>query len=64
MFYCYKKNYSFIHAINKIYVLLIKDIIMMFIHLILINKKKFNYRFNRIYGAISSILGLKSFKRP
>ena len=37
---------------------------MMFIHLILINKKKFSYRFNRIYGAISSILGFKSFKRP
>ena len=31
---------------------------------ILINKKKFNFRFNRVSGAISSILGLKSFKRP
>ena len=64
MFYYYKKNYSFIDAINRIYILLIKDIIMMFVHLILINKKKFNFRFNRVYGAISSILGLKSFKRP
>ena len=38
MFYCYKKNYSFINAISRIYILLIKDILMMFVNLILINK--------------------------
>ena len=64
MFYFYKKNYNLIYAIKKIYILLIKDIIMMLVYLTLINKVKFNHRLNRVYGAISAILGLKSFKRP
>ena len=64
MFYFYKKNYSFVYAIKKIYILLIKDIFMMLVFLFLINKIEFNLRFNRVYGVISAILGLKSFKRP
>ena len=64
MFYFYKKNYSFNRAIKETYFILIKDIFMMFFYLILIDKNKSYNRFNNIYGIISAILGLKSFKRP
>jgi len=64
MFYFYKKNYGFFKGIKKIYILLIKDFIMLIFSLLLVNKNIFNYRFNRICGTISSILGFRSFKRP
>ena len=64
MFYFYKKNYSFIKAIKKVYIMLFKDLIMMLCYLILLKKQNFNYRFNRVYGVICSIFGIKSFKRP
>ena len=64
MFYFYKKNYSFLEAIKKIYILFIKDLIMMIFSIFIINKNIFYYRFNRLYGAISSVIGLRSFKRP
>ena len=64
IFYFYKKNYSFSRAIKETYFILIKDTFMMFFYLILINKNKFYIRFNNISGIISSMLGLKSFKRP
>ena len=64
MFYYYKKNYNFLKAINMIYLLVIKDIFMTFFYLFSLNKKKLSYRFHRIYGFTSAILGFKSFKRP
>ncbi len=64
MFYYYKKNYNYLKAINIIYLLVAKDVFLIFFYLLSQNKKKLNYRFYRFYGAISAILGLKSFKRP
>ena len=64
MFYYYKKNYDFFKAINMIYLLVVKDILMTFFYLFSLNKKKLIYRLHRIYGFTSAILGFKSFKRP
>ena len=63
MFYFYKKNYSFLFGLRKTYMLIIKDLIMILCYLLILNKKKLNKRFFRIYGIFCSILGLRSFKR-
>ena len=64
MFYFYKKNYNYLFALKKTYIYLIKDCIKLIIYLIVFDKYNFLIRFNRIYGLLSSILGLQSFKRP
>ena len=63
MFYFYKKNYSFLFGLRKTYMFIIKDLIMILCYLIILDKKKLNNRFFRIYGIFFSILGLRSFKR-
>ena len=63
MFYFYKKNYNFFTAINKTFKFLIKDFLMLMFFIISFNFKKSSIRFYRLYGLISSILGLKSFLR-
>ena len=64
MFYYYKKNYNYFYALKKTYIFLIKDCIKLVIYLIMLDRYNFSIRFHRIYGLLSSILGLKSFKRP
>lgn len=64
MFYFYKKNFGFFNALKKIYLIVLKDFLMMNFSLLFLNKKNFTYRLNRLYGAICSIFGLSSFKRP
>ena len=63
MFYFYKKNYNFFTAINKTFKFLIKDFLMLIFFIISFNFNKSSIRFYRLYGLISSILGLKSFLR-
>ena len=63
-FYFYKKNYNYFYALKKTYIFLIKDCIKLMIYLIMLDGYNFSIRFHRIYGLLSSIFGLKSFKRP
>lgn len=63
MFYFYKKNYDFFTALNRSFGFLIKDSLMLIFFIISLNFKKSTNRFYRLYGLISSILGLKSFLR-
>ena len=64
MFYYYKKNYSFLEAINKTYMLMIKDFVMLIFYLFLFKKDLIYKRFYRLYGIFSSILNFKSYLRP
>ena len=64
MFYYYKKNYNYIYALKKTYIFFLKDLIKLTIYLFLLDRHNFRIRYYRIYGLISSVLCLKSFKRP
>ncbi len=64
MFYFYRKNYNYFFALKKTYIYLFKDCIKLFIYLILLDRYNFQIRFYRIYGLLTSIMGIKSFKRP
>ena len=64
MFYFYKKNFGYISALKKTSKFLIKDLIVLLISIFFFDFKKMKLRFFRLYGLISSILGLKSFLRP
>ena len=64
MFYFYKKNLGYISAIRKTYKYFIKDFIVLLISIFVFDFKKMKLRFFRLYGLISSIIGLKSFLRP
>ena len=63
MFFYLKKNYNFYETFKKTTPLILKDVVMMGIYLFLIDKNKFLIRFYRLYGIMSSIIGLKSFLR-
>jgi len=64
MFYFYKKNFNYFKALEKTFLFLIKDLIMIFFYICIIDKKKIKNRYYRIYGIISSMLGMSSFLRP
>ena len=63
MFYYYKKNFTFFLALKKISKFIIKDFIMFFYYLFLLDHNNYKLRFYRLFGSISSIIGLKSFLR-
>ena len=63
MFYFYKKNYTYMFAFKKVSKFIFKDSIMLLYYLCLMDKNNFKLRFYRLYGAISSMIGLKSFLR-
>ena len=63
MFHFYKKNFTYLFAIKKISKFIIKDFLMLFYFLCLLDKNNYKLRFYRLYGSISSIIGLKSFLR-
>jgi len=63
MFYVNKKNFGFFYAIKKSYIFLGKDIVLLIFYCFKLDSLNFLIRFNKIYGLISSIIGLKSFKR-
>jgi N-acetylglucosaminyl-diphospho-decaprenol L-rhamnosyltransferase len=63
MFYVFKKNYGYLYAVKKTYIYLIKDLIMLNIFFLKLDKFNFLKRFNRITGLITSMLNIKSFKR-
>ena len=63
MFYVYNKNYGYLFAIKKCYIYLIKDLIMLCIFFLKLDKFNFLKRFNRISGLIISMLNIRSFKR-
>tara|TARA_B100001758_G_C18158962_1_gene478085 strand:+ start:71 stop:265 length:195 start_codon:yes stop_codon:yes gene_type:complete len=64
MFYFYKKNYNYFEALKKVSKFIIKDILMLLFYLIILDKKNYKKRFYRLFGVISSMIGLKSFLRP
>ena len=64
MFYFYKKNYNYFEAFKKVSKFIIKDILMLLFYLIILDKKNYKKRFYRLFGVISSMIGLKSFLRP
>ena len=64
MFYFYKKNYNYFEALKKVSKLIIKDILMLLFYLLLLDKKNYSIRLYRLFGVISSMIGLKSFLRP
>ena len=63
MFYVYKKNYGYLFAIKKCYLYLIKDLIMLCVFFVKLDRFNFLKRLNRILGLTASMLDLKSFKR-
>jgi len=64
MFYFYKKNFGYLKALKKTFFFLIQDLIMIVFYSCIIDKKKIKNRFYRIYGAITSMLGVSAFLRP
>lgn len=62
MFIKKKKNY--INALKIISPFLLKDILKLFFYILTFNFKFANKRIYRISGAISSIIGRPSYKRP
>ena len=64
MFYFYKKNFTYLFALKKISLFIVKDFVMFFFFLFLFDKNSSKLRFYRLFGAISSVIGLKSFLRP
>ena len=63
MFYVFKKNYGYLYAIKKSYIYLFKDLMMLSIFFLKLDKFNFLKRLNRIMGLITSMLNIKSFKR-
>ena len=63
MFYVYKKNFGYLFAIKKCYIYLVKDLMMLCIFFLKLDKFNFLKRFNRISGLIISMLNIRSFKR-
>ena len=64
MFFYYKKNFNYWKAIKKTFLILFSDLFMIIFFLISFNIKSLKIRFFRVFGLISSIVGLKSFLRP
>ena len=64
MFYYNKKHFGYLKAFKFTINFLLKDLIMMVLYILILRPKEIQKRYYRIYGTISSILGLKSFLRP
>lgn len=64
MFYVYKKKTNYINALKIIFPFITKDILKLFYYLLTLNFKLANKRLYRISGAINSIIGRSSYKRP
>ena len=64
MFYYYKKNFSYMCAIKKTFLLILKDIFMILIYVLLFDKIQMKKRFYRLYGVFASVFGLTSYLRP
>ena len=64
MYYVYKKNKDTFDALKVVIPLIVKDIIKLIFYLITFRLKLANKRLYRLSGAINSIIGRKSFKRP
>lgn len=64
MFYFYRKNYNFLYALKKTYLLICKDLIKLIFYIITFDKIGFKVRFYRLHGIACAIIGLKAYKRP
>ena len=64
MFYFYRKNYNFLYALKKTYLLICKDLIKLIFYMLTFDKISFKVRFYRLHGIACSIIGLKAYKRP
>ena len=64
MYYVYKKKTNFLNALKIIFPYVFKDIIKLLFYLIILNFKSANKRLYRLSGAINSVFGKSSYKRP
>jgi N-acetylglucosaminyl-diphospho-decaprenol L-rhamnosyltransferase len=64
MYYVYKKKTGSLNALKIVTPYIIKDIIKLIFYMVTFKIALANKRFHRLSGAISSIIGKKSFKRP
>ena len=62
MFYYYRKNFGFFVFVKHSNIL--KDLLMLIFYFLLFDNIKLKIRFYRIFGIITSMLGLRSFLRP
>lgn len=63
-FYFYRKHYSYSYAIKKNLTIFFSDLIHLFYFILKNDKKNICIRYYRLSGLISSMLMLKSSKRP
>tara|TARA_B100001059_G_C17787077_1_gene557815 strand:- start:743 stop:1564 length:822 start_codon:yes stop_codon:yes gene_type:complete len=64
MYYVYKKNKGKLNALKVVTPLIVKDLIKLTYYLIIFKFKPARKRIYRLSGAIHSIIGCRSFKRP
>ena len=62
-FYFYKKNFNYFFAIRNTFFELIKDLVMMIIFILKIDKYNTCIRLYRISGLLSSYIGVRSYLR-
>ena len=62
-FYFYKKNFSFLQALQKCLPFFFKDIVLLITNIFKFNLDKISFRSIRISGFLNSLFNLKSKKR-
>ena len=63
-FYYFKKNYSFIYALKKIFKNFISSFLRVIFYFIIFNSKKRKIYYQRLSGIFNAICGKKSWYRP
>ena len=63
-FYYFKKNYSFIYALKKIFKNFISSFLKVIFYFIIFNSKKRKIYYQRLSGIFNAICGKKSWYRP
>jgi len=64
MFYVYKKNSNYFLSFINILPYITRDFIMLIIYILTLKFSHASKRYSRISGALSSMIGVPSFKRP
>tara|TARA_Y200000002_G_scaffold382106_1_gene398056 strand:+ start:11897 stop:12718 length:822 start_codon:yes stop_codon:yes gene_type:complete len=64
MYYVYKKNNNIIFGLKKVLPLVLKDFLKLIFYIFTFRFKLANKRLYRLSGALNSIFGRSSFKRP
>ena len=63
-FYYFKKNYSFVYALKKIFKNFISSFLKVIFYFIIFNSKKRKIYYQRLSGIFNAICGKKSWYRP